>query len=489
MKLTSFDSFKENARPGSRVPIVGEIANDLQTSVSLYARFSREPYSFLLESVEGGEKWSRYSFIGLYPSVIFRSRGREVEIVEGKRKTLRKVEDPLAELKKTLLHYRFVPPPGLPRFAGGAVGGVSYDMVRFFEKLPERRRKETGMPDLHFMIPQILLVSDNLEQTLVLIYDARIDTPSSVKREYEKGCRMIRKVAASLAGAKKERVRKETAPKWKGNLSEGQFKRLVERVRAYIFAGDVTQTVLSIRFEASSRLEPFSLYRALRRVNPSPYMFLLKFGDMSLVGASPETMVRLEGGEMTLRPIAGTRPRGKNDEEDQALERELLADPKERAEHIMLVDLGRNDLGRVAAPGTVHVDELMTIERYSHVMHIVSNVRARLSPGRDAFDLLRASFPAGTLTGSPKIRAMEIIGELEPEPRGFYGGCVGYFDFSGNMDMAITIRSALLQSGKVTIQAGAGIVADSVPELEYKECLNKAKAMFKAVEMASRGEE
>jgi anthranilate synthase component 1 len=489
MRLTSFETFKKLARPGSRFPIVGEMINDLDTPVALYRNFSKEKYSFLLESVEGGEKWGRYSFIGISPSTVFRSEGNRVTLLEGMKRSTREVEDPLGELKSILNRYRFVPSPDLPRFTGGAVGSVSYDMVRFFEKIPDRGRPDSGVPDLYFVVPQILLMVDNLEQTLKIIYDARInkaDNAASVKKEYEKGCRLIRKVARQLERRVKTPALLKSPPiRWKANLTEQGYRGMVEKTRDYIFAGDITQAVLSIRFEAKSKIAPFSLYRAIRRVNPSPYMFLLKFDEMNLVGASPETMVRLEEGEMTLRPIAGTRHRGKDDEEDRALEKELLADEKERAEHIMLVDLGRNDLGRVAASGTVKVDELMTIERYSHVMHIVSNVRAKLASGKDAFDLLRATFPAGTLSGSPKIRAMEIIEELEPVRRGFYGGCIGYFSFSGNMDMAITIRSALLQRGKIFVQAGAGIVADSKPELEYKECLNKAKAVMKAVELCS----
>lgn len=484
MKITSFEEFKKRARPGSRVPIVGQIVNDLQTPIALYSRFSREPHSFLLESVEGGEKWGRYSFIGLSPSVIFKSQGRKVEVIEGKKRIRRESEDPLGELKKILGRYQDTSFAGLPRFTGGAVGLISYDMVRFFEKLPVRTKDKLGVPDLYFIIPEILLITDSLEQTLMILYDTRIDREASVRTEYDRGRRLIHKVMGSLKKQENKKLVKLSSPKWKSSLTEGQFKNNVERVKEYVLAGDVTQTVLSIRFEASSRIDPLALYRSLRRVNPSPYMFLLKFGDTNLVGASPETMVRLEEGEMTLRPIAGTRRRGKNEKEDLALEKELLADAKERAEHIMLVDLGRNDLGRVAVPRTVEVDELMTIERYSHVMHIVSNVRAKLAKEKDSFDLLRATFPAGTLTGSPKIRAMEIIEELEPVRRSFYGGAVGYFSFSGNMDLAITIRSALLKKGKIIVQAGAGIVADSVPESEYQECLNKAKGMIKAVEMA-----
>lgn len=485
MKLTSFENFRASAQPGVRLPVVGELVNDLDTPVGLYRRFAHHPFSFLLESVEGGEKWGRYSFIGLFPSVLFRSTGQKVEIREGKNRSVFRSEDPLGELRKILMRYRYQGGDKLPRFSGGAVGIVSYDTVRFFEKMPDMIKRKTDFPDLYFVIPELLLVTDTLEQKLFLIADARIDEERSIKREYERAVQLIQKTAKVLVSKQEKKEVRARPPRWKASLSELEFKKKVERVKEYVLAGDVTQTVLSIRFESRLKTDPLSLYRVLRRINPSPYMFLLNFEETALVGASPETMVRLEGGEMVLRPIAGTRRRGKNDAEDRAMEKELLNDPKERAEHIMLVDLGRNDLGRVAEAGSVLVDELMTIERYSHVMHIVSNVRARLAPGKDAFDLLRASFPAGTLTGSPKIRAMEIIEELEPVRRGFYGGCVGYLGFSGNMDMAITIRSALLQKGKIALQAGAGIVADSVPELEYKECLNKARALIQAVEKCS----
>jgi len=474
MRLSSFQEFKKVARPGCRIPLVGEISFDLATPLAVYKAFEKEKYRFLLESVERGEKWGRYSFIGLYPSRVFKAGA-----------------DRLDELKAALNEFRFVPSGDLPLFPGGAVGAVAYDAIRSFEKIPDLGRKGVDLPDLYFIIPQVVLVSDSFSQTLKIVYDARISKASSVKAEYERGCRMIRKVAAQIANYRLGRakpVRKSVLPKWKQSISEAEHARGVEKIREYVFAGDITQCVFAIRFQAKLKLDSLELYRALRRVNPSPYMFHLNFDDMALVGASPETMVRLENGEMTLRPIAGTRRRGRDQEHDLAMEKELLADEKERAEHIMLVDLGRNDLGRVAEPGSVKVDELMKIERYSHVMHIVSNVRAKLAKGRDAFDLLKATFPAGTLSGSPKIRAMQIIEELEPVRRSFYGGCVGYFGFNGNLEMAITIRSALLKDGAVTIQAGGGIVADSVPALEYKEIVNKSMAVRKAIEMVCRGE-
>lgn len=487
MEITSFDKFKKRARPKCRVSLVGQVKTDTETPVSLFARYQREKYAFLLESVEGGERWGRYSFIGLYPELIFKSCGKQVEIIEGKKRRRYTADQPLEELRKIHQRLPFVAMPGLPRFPGGAVGYVGYDQVRFFEKkIPTQAKEDLKLPDLYFVFPKIILVLDSVAHSLQVLYNATIESPKDVKKEYEKGRRLILTVAQALKRRPKPSSPKKKPGKitWTTNQGQKAFEAGVKKIREYIFAGDVTQTVLSVRFEANISLEAFSLYRALRTVNPSPYLFYLQLDDLKIVGASPETMVRLEGREMVLRPIAGTRRRGKDDAEDTQLEQELLADPKERAEHIMLVDLGRNDLGRVAEKGTVTVDQLMIIERYSHVMHIVSNVKAQLAAGKDAFDLLRATFPAGTLSGSPKVRAMQIIEELEPTRRGIYGGCIGYFAYSGNMDMAITIRSAVIQKGKIYLQAGAGIVADSVPDKEYEECCNKAKGMMKAVEHA-----
>lgn len=473
MRVASFEEFKKFAKPGCRIPLVATIPLDLDTPLAVYKAFEKEKYRFLLESVERGEKWGRYSFIGLYPSTVFKGSA-----------------DRLDELKNLVHSHRFVSVPGLPLFPGGAVGIVSYDAVRSFERLPDLKREGVDLPDLYFMVPQILLVSDSFGQSLKIVYDARIDSKSSVKTEYEKGFRLIKKVAAQIAARKPERSAKpiKASPRWMQSLTREEHARGVDRIKEYVMAGDVTQTVYAIRFQSKLKMNDLALYRALRRLNPSPYMFHLHFDGTALVGASPETMVRLENGEMILRPIAGTRRRGRDAAEDSALEKELLADQKERAEHIMLVDLGRNDLGRVAEAGSVKVDELMKVERYSHVMHIVSNVRAKLAKGKDAFDLLKATFPAGTLSGSPKIRAMQIIEELEPVRRSFYGGCVGYFGFNGNMEMAITIRSALLKDGVATVQSGGGIVADSKAEDEYQEVINKSKAVMRAIEMVCKGE-
>lgn len=493
MKFLSLGEFKKKVllKEGQgRVPLIYELSNDFQTPVALYARFQKEKFRFLLESVQGGEKWGRYSFIGLFPSVVIKSRGDQVTILEnGKKKSSSlstlKCCDALEVVKNILDRYPLATSTDGTRFLGGAVGFVSYDMVRFFEKLPQQAKDDRYLPDLCFMIPQILLIADNLEQTLRIVYDARISDQKSISTEYKKGVSLIKSVVKTLKKPLKEirQNQKKISFKWKESFGEKDFKKSVEKVREYIAAGDITQTVLSNRFEVKASLSSFSVYRALRHINPSPYLFHFQFDEGALVGASPETMVRLDQGKMTLRPIAGTRPRGISEEDDKKLEKELLADPKERAEHVMLVDLGRNDLGRVAVGGTVYVDELMTIERYSHVMHIVSNVRAQLKKGKDMFDVLRATFPAGTLSGSPKVRAMQIIEELEPVRRGPYGGCVGYFDFSGNMDMAITIRSAFFHKGKIYIQSGAGIVSDSDPEKEYQEVCSKARAMMKAVEL------
>src|SRR6266550_3623737 len=439
--------FRELARHGNLIPVRREILADLETPVSAFLKIHRGPYGFLLESVEGGEKWGRYSFLGTEPARVFRSRGRTVEIeTPGRPPERRTVDDPFEALRRLLAEYRPVSVPGLPRFAGGAVGQIGYEMARAFERLPERAADDLGLPDACLLLAESLLVFDNVAQKIKVVSHVHVREGESLEAAYEK---------------------------------------IVARAKEYIRAGDVIQVVLAQRFELPLAAAPFDVYRCLRTVNPSPYMFYLALGDHALAGASPEVMVRVEDGEVTVRPIAGTRPRGTVEREDVALAAELAADPKERAEHVMLLDLGRNDVGRVAAIGTVQVTESFVIERYSHVMHLVSNVRATLAPGRDCFDAFRATFPAGTLTGAPKIRAMEIIEELEPVRRGVYGGAVGYFAFSGAMDTAITIRFVLFRGGRVYVQAGAGIVADSNPEAEHRECVNKARAMLQAVRLRS----
>jgi anthranilate synthase component I len=490
MLKTTFQKFKQSASKGNFIPVVGEVVADDETPVSLYTKM-RQSYSFLLESVEGREKWARYSFIGLEPDLIFRSRGTHVEIRKGVGAFKKKqVADPLKELEKILQRYREVSVKTLPRFEGGAVGYLGYDMVRFFEKIPEKTKNDLKSWDSYFIIPRLLLIFDNVEHRVFIVSHAKVSKKSNLEKEYKNCCRKIHAIAerivekVSISSANKN---KKYKPGMQSNWTPPCYQKAVKQIKKYIVEGDVIQTVLSQRYALPALKDSFDLYRALRIVNPSPYMFYLQFDEIILVGASPETMVRLEDRQLSLRPIAGTRRRGRDENEDRALEKELLADPKERAEHVMLVDLGRNDLGRVAKQGSVVVDEFMIVERYSHVMHIVSNVKARLAAGKNAFDVIRATFPAGTLSGSPKVRAMEIIESLEPSRRGTYGGCVGYFGFSGNMDMAITIRSVYVQRNSMYLQAGAGIVADSVPRLEHQECVNKAKGVMKAIEMAASG--
>src|SRR5438552_7563082 len=476
------------ARQGNVVPVCREILADLETPVSAFLKVHRGSYGFLLESVEGGEQWGRYSFLGTDPARIFRVRGREVVIEEPGGPILREeTDDPMGVLKRLLAAYRPVVIPGLPRFSGGAVGAIGYDMVRSFERLPGRADDDLGLPEACLLLTESLLVFDNVAQKIKLISNVRLGEGEDPEKAYDAALARIDELIARLACAPVEPRRVEAAPgEIRSNFTQAGYERIVERAKEYIRAGDIIQVVLAQRFELPLAAAPFNVYRCLRTVNPSPYMFFLDLGDHALAGASPEVMVRVEDGEVTVRPIAGTRPRGTVERDDERLAAELLADPKERAEHVMLLDLGRNDVGRVARTGSVQVTESFVIERYSHVMHLVSNVRGELAPGRDCFDAFRATFPAGTLTGAPKIRAMEIIEELEPVRRGVYGGAVGYFAFSGAMDTAITIRTALVKGGRVYIQAGAGIVADSDPEAEHRECVNKARAMIQAVRLAEQ---
>ncbi len=486
--------FKRLSAGGNLIPVYKEILADMDTAVTAFRKLDDGRYSFLLESVEGGEKWARYSFIGSRPSVVVRSFGNSVEIIRrGRRKKRPVLKDPLEAVKDILAEYRPVPNPGLPRFFGGAVGFVGYDIIRFFEKMPEREKPGLGLPDIFFMITDTLVIFDNITHRIKVVSNAHIDG-SSAASAYEQAVRKIEAIVRKLRRGMRCAPAAAEAASSPGkravlgsNFTQSGYEKAVLKAKEYIKAGDIFQVVPSQRFEARISVEPFEIYRALRLINPSPYMYFLRCGDATIVGTSPEVMVRLEGERIDLRPIAGTRKRGSTEEEDGVLEKELLADPKERAEHIMLVDLGRNDVGRVSSPGSVHVSELMVIERYSHVMHIVSNVRGTLSAGNDAFDVVRACFPAGTVSGAPKIRAMEIIDELEPTRRGPYAGAVGYFGFSGNMDTCITIRTLVIKDGVAYIQAGGGVVADSIPSAEYQETVNKAKAMMRAVEMAERG--
>ena len=483
--------FKELAGGSGLVPVFREIIADLDTPLTIFAKVAGgDSHAFLFESVEGGEKWGRYSFIGLDPLATFASRGEDLVVERGTVAETFK-GDPLAALKELLASFQACESEVLPRFFGGAVGFLGYDMVRFMERLPSVNPPLAAFPDSSFMVPRQVLIHDSLRQTLTIVDCVPVASDSDLDALYGEAEARIDRVVERLRGpldvAVLSHAGKGAAHEFKSNMEQAAFERMVETAKGYILAGDIIQVVLSQRFHAKTSLNPLALYRALRHINPSPYLFYIKLGDLVQIGSSPEILVRLEGRDIELRPIAGTRPRGLNDAEDLALEQELLADPKERAEHLMLVDLGRNDVGRVAQYGSVEVRDLLVVERYSHVMHIVSGVHGILEAGKDQFDVLKACFPAGTVSGAPKIRAMEIIEELEPERRGPYAGAVGYFGFSGNMDFCITIRTFVLQGDDLFVQAGAGIVADSVPVKEYEETLNKARGLRRAVELAEKG--
>jgi len=484
--------FKAFARPGNLVPVYREILAAMETPVSALRKIDDGETAFLLESIAGGEKWARYSFLGSGPSKIFRCQGSRWELVEGDSVIDSGChEQPMEVLQAFLDRFQAVCVPGLPRFFGGLVGYCGYDAVRYFEKLPDANRQRIGTYDACFILTEKLLIFDNLRQKIKVVCNIHLEDGAVPEEAYRRGTASIDALVDKLRTPLSPRrfsCNKADQGGFSSDFSREEFMAAVERCKEYVRAGDVIQVVLSQRFSGPlGACAPFDIYRALRTLNPSPYMFYLRLGETLVIGASPEVLVRKENEQVEVRPIAGTRPRGRTAEEDVALENELLTDPKERAEHIMLVDLGRNDLGRVCRTGTVEVSELMVVERYSHVMHIVSNVRGAVPPDMRALDVLRATFPAGTLSGAPKIRAMEIIDELEPARREIYGGAVGYFSFSGNMDMAIVIRTLVVQNGQIHLQAGAGIVADSDPATEYEETLNKARGAMKAVEMARKG--
>ena len=488
-----FEEFVALAGQGNVIPVTCEILGDLETPVSALLKLHRGGPGFLLESVQGGEQWGRYSFLGTDPERVWTLRDHRYEIrTRDGRVEAGEAPDAIEAMRDWMAHYRPVARPGLPRFAGGAVGYVGYDVVRDIERLPERTRDDLGQADATLLLADRLVIFDNVSQRIRLVANAILEDGANPREVYDGCIAALEDWLGRLRAPLPEKARRplpeavEVVPEMRSNLTQAEFEAMVVRAKEYVHAGDVIQVVLAQRFEAGQRAEPIDIYRALRSINPSPYLFFLDLGDSALVGASPEVMVRVEDGNITVRPIAGTRPRGTIEQDDAAMERELLADPKEIAEHVMLLDLGRNDVGRVAEVGSVEVTERLEIERYSHVMHIVSNVRGRLASGCDAFDALRATFPAGTLSGAPKVRAMEIIEELEPVRRGAYGGAVGYFGFSGNMDTGITIRTVLVKDGRVYVQAGAGIVADSVPEREYLECVNKARGMVQGLRLAER---
>ncbi len=493
MLKPSFNEFSRKAKDGNLIPVYREVLADMETPVSAFRKIDSGNYAFLLESVEGGEKWARYSFLGSNPGLVFKAKGSRVEVITGDGTQFYQIDrDLLQPLKAILRQYRPVRVDGLPRFYGGMVGFLAYDIVRQFERLPAMTKDDLDLPDALFLLTDTLVIFDNVSHRIKVVSNAFVPEPTQehLRGAYDEAARKIDAIIGSLRrplGVSLAPAGVEGELQLSSTMSREEFIQAVESAKEYVRAGDVLQAVISQRLSTKTSADPFNIYRALRIINPSPYMYYLRLGDLRLVGSSPEVLVRLEEGKIDLRPIAGTRPRGRDDEEDLALEQELLGDPKERAEHIMLVDLGRNDVGRVARTGSVMVTELMAVERYSHVMHIVSNIKGVLEDKHDAFDLLRACFPAGTVTGAPKIRAMEIIEELERVRRGPYAGAVGYFGFSGNMDTCITIRTVLIADGTAHVQAGAGIVADSDPEREYEETMNKAKGMIKAIEMAESG--
>jgi anthranilate synthase component 1 len=506
MYYPSKQEFKKLAKKGNLIPVYKEISADIDTPVSSFLKIDDgKSYSYLLESVEGGEKIARYSFLGSNPSLIFKSKGRRIEITtrsqvtshKSQVKTFQTKKDPLYEIKRLMSEYKFVPVKGLPRFCGGLVGYLGYDMVRFFESIPDKNSDTLKLPDSIFMLTDTILIFDHVDHKIKVVSNAHVrenrkqrTEDRNIDKVYDEAVKkidgIISKLKAPPARVQGSGFRVQGKKlKINSNVTRKEFEAMVLKAKKYIRHGDIIQAVLSQRFEIDlGNTGPFDIYRRLRSINPSPYMYYLSFGELKVAGSSPEIMVRCEEGIVEVRPIAGTRPRGKDAKEDARLQKELLKDPKERAEHIMLVDLGRNDIGRVCDYHTVKTDELMVIEKYSHVMHIVSNVVGKLKKGKDIYDVVRATFPAGTVSGAPKIRAMEIIDELENTRRGPYAGCIGYFSFSGNLDTCITIRTLVIKGKKAYLQAGAGIVADSVPQKEFRETQNKARALIKAIELA-----
>ncbi|MGE5182639.1 MAG: anthranilate synthase component I [Acidobacteriota bacterium] len=500
MHTPTREEFTAAATRGNLIPVYRELLADGDTPVSAYHALGAGEHSFLLESVVGGETWAAYSFVGVAPRAVVRWNAGTAHVtwydVDGggpPREAQWPTSDPTAALTEVLGELRPVDVPGLPRFWGGAVGWIAYDCVRAFEDLPARARPGLDLPPLCMVVTDTLLIFDNLRQTLKVVATPYVARPERAEGAYERACARIDAIVSKLRAPRTPLPELEppraneraSLPAPMSTFGQDAYVAGVQQIKEYILAGDAFQVVLSQRFaEPAAGARPLDVYRALRVINPSPYMFHLEFPEARVTGASPETLVRLEGDRVELRPIAGTRPRGKTPADDDRLAAELLADPKERAEHLMLIDLGRNDVGRVSRVGTVHVPEQMVIERYSHVMHLVSHVVGTLEAGKSWVDVLRAAFPAGTLSGAPKIRAMEIIDELEPHQRGIYGGAVGYISYTGNLDLAIAIRTLVAAGDTIYVQAGAGIVADSVPELEYQECVNKARAVLRAVAMA-----
>lgn len=474
----------------THIPVTREVLADLETPLSTYLKLADGPYSYFLESVHGGEKWGRYSIIGLPCKTLLKVHDRDISISrDGTPLESFTAADPLHVVQEFQARFRVPELPGLPRFNGGLVGYFGYDIVRYIEKRLDKpcATDPVGTPDIMLMLSEDIVVFDNLRGTLFIICHADARDAEGLANAQGR----IDAIEARLQQPLQPPVLVQTADiaesDFRSGFAKPEFENAVDHIKEFVLAGDIMQVVISQRMSIPFTTDPMSLYRALRTLNPSPYMYFFNMGDFHIVGSSPEILARLDHGTVTVRPIAGTRRRGRTPEEDQAMEVELLHDPKEIAEHLMLIDLGRNDVGRIAPIGSVKVTEQMLIERYSHVMHIVSNVEGKLLPGKDAIDVLRAVFPAGTLSGAPKIRAMEIIHDLEPVKRGIYGGAVGYLAWNGDMDTAIAIRTAVIKDGQLHIQAGAGVVADSVPALEWMETQNKARAIFKAAAMAANG--
>jgi anthranilate synthase component 1 len=494
MIYPDFKEFKKLAKKGNVIPVCKEILADLETPVSAFLKIDDGDYSYLLESVESQENIGRYSFLAANPSFVFKSKDKTItlERFSGRKKTVRRYRSsvsPLDEIRSILAGFKFVATKGLPRFCGGLVGYMGYDTVRFFENIPDKNTDDLNVPDCVFMLSQHLVIFDHVNRKIKIVANCLLGskTEKELKKTYADAVNAIGSLIDKLkTPLKSEKILEEggSSVTAGSNMTKREFEKAVLGAKKYIRRGDIIQVVLSQRLKMSLRHKPIDIYRSLRSINPSPYMFYLKLSDLILVGSSPELLVRCQDGFVETRPIAGTRPRGATEKEDESLVRDLLSDAKEKAEHLMLVDLGRNDLGRVCRYGSVRVSEFMGIEKYSHVMHIVSNVTGRLKPGKDALDALIACFPAGTVSGAPKIRAMEIIDELEKTRRGPYAGAIGYFSFSGNLDSCIIIRTIVIKDRMLYIQAGAGIVSDSVPEREYRETLNKAKALLEAVKYA-----
>ncbi len=487
----SFEKYSDLSKKGNVIPVYRQLFADTLTPVSAFQKVSDSEYAFLLESADGGEKIARYSFIGSNPFSGFKCRGFNIEIFDNGEITRLESHDPFSELEKQINKFSPVHIEGLPDFFGGAVGYISYDSVRYVESLPDTTTNDLNLPDIYFMFYDVTIIFDHLNKTIKVVcapYIGDKDIKDAYGDAVDKIDNVIKKLRTPVMTLSDDITEKgELNIKFSSNFEKPEFIKAVETCKEYIRAGDIIQAVISQRLQTQIIAEPVNIYRTLRVINPSPYMFFIKMKDIELIGSSPEVMVKVESGRINVRPIAGTRPRGHTTEEDERLAEELLSDPKELAEHIMLLDLGRNDVGRVSKCGSVVIDEKMIIEKYSHVMHITSGVSGKLIDGRNAFDGLRACLPAGTLSGAPKIRAMEIIDELEPTRRGPYGGAVGYINFSGDMNTCITIRTIVLKDGRdAYIQAGAGIVADSIPEREYQETLNKAKGLLRAIEVAER---